>query len=147
MTTTYNVTVELEAHADQADDLADRLYGSAWAQRTGLAIHSVFEDRNRAALTMTYEDYDLREAVAAALEDVEALGLVPYAATALPTDEFDRRAGGDSEWLSVPQAAGALGISQQRVRQLLDEKKLDGRKVGRDWNVAAQSVRDRLAAQ
>lgn len=145
---TTNVTVELTAHADELEDLADRLYGSEWAKRRHLSIHSVPEDRTRAALTLTLDEDDpLDVAATVALSEVSALGLTPYAVTVLPTDEFDSRADALSEWLSVPQAASALGISQQRVRQLLDEGKLDGQKVGRDWNVSALSVRSRLAAQ
>jgi excisionase family DNA binding protein len=67
-------------------------------------------------------------------EGVDVLGLTATASAA------------DSEYLSVPETAKRLDISQQRVRQLLDEGKLTGQKIGRDWNVAARSVQDRLDA-
>lgn len=44
--------------------------------------------------------------------------------------------------MSVPEAAEALGFSQQRIRQMLaeDPPKLDGLKFGRDWLVSRESV-------
>lgn len=47
--------------------------------------------------------------------------------------------------MSVPDAAKELGVSEQRVRQLLRDKKLEGSQPGRDWVVKARSVADRKA--
>lgn len=47
------------------------------------------------------------------------------------------------ELLSVKQAAALLGVDDSRVRQLLHDGKLQGRRVGGRWLVAGDSVRDR----
>jgi excisionase family DNA binding protein len=47
--------------------------------------------------------------------------------------------------LSVPQAAGQLGISPRRVRQLLDAGELSGHRIGTHVVVDAASVARRLA--
>jgi len=39
------------------------------------------------------------------------------------------------EIYSVEEAAGKLGISVRRVRRLLEEGRLEGKKLGRDWAV------------
>jgi excisionase family DNA binding protein len=45
--------------------------------------------------------------------------------------------------MTTTEAAAALGISPQRVWQLLRAGKLGGRKVGRDWQVDEASVKKR----
>lgn len=47
--------------------------------------------------------------------------------------------------LSVSQSAKILGVSTSRVRKLLDDGLLEGRKVGRVWAVHEESVYGRLA--
>ena len=47
--------------------------------------------------------------------------------------------------LSVSQSAEILGVSTSRVRKLLDDGLLEGRKVGRVWAVYEESVYGRLA--
>lgn len=42
--------------------------------------------------------------------------------------------------ITVQQAADALGVSSARVKQLLDQGKLRGDKVGRIWLVQAASL-------
>ena len=37
--------------------------------------------------------------------------------------------------LSVREAAQKLGVSERRVRVLLNEGRIEGRKLGRDWVV------------
>lgn len=44
----------------------------------------------------------------------------------------------------VNEAAGMLGISRQRVHQLIQDGKLDGRKVGKTWYVYRHSVENRM---
>ena len=36
---------------------------------------------------------------------------------------------------NVKEAASELGISERRVRKLLEEKRIKGKKLGRDWAV------------
>ena len=43
--------------------------------------------------------------------------------------------------MSVQEAAGALGVSRRRVRQLCQRGDLQARRRGRDWAIAARSVR------
>lgn len=47
--------------------------------------------------------------------------------------------------MSVQEAADALGVNRQRVHQLLDTGKLDGRKVGGTWVLDRASVEERKA--
>lgn len=47
--------------------------------------------------------------------------------------------------LSTKQAAEQLGISQTRVRELLNSGALHGEKIGRSWSVYESSVRERKA--
>ena len=139
MTTDYNVTVELDAQADaEALDLPESLVTAHRGEHGGLAATVTVGAED--PLTAASIGYHL---VLGAVPD----GVLPVGVHTVTTAEFDRRAGLDADqWVSVPQAATDLGISQQRVRQLLDEGKLTGQKVGRDWNVSAQSVQDRIAA-
>ena len=45
--------------------------------------------------------------------------------------------------MTTAEAAAALGITPQRVRTLLIAGLLEGRKVGRDWQVDEASVQQR----
>lgn len=144
----YNVTVELDGKHDP-EGLAEELYGTEVADAFHLAIHRS-SSGNRVALTLTLREAQVHSAVYEALAITrEAWGLTPYAVSALPTDEYDRRAdlGIDApSMVSVPDAAALLGVSPQRVRQLLAADQLAGRKVGRDWLVSRAAVQRRLAA-
>ena len=46
--------------------------------------------------------------------------------------------------VSATEAAEMLGVSRMRVNQLLNESKLDGRKVGNAWQVYRYSVEERM---
>ena len=46
--------------------------------------------------------------------------------------------------LSVKEAAAKLGVSQARVRAMLQSRCLEGEKIGRSWAVTEQSVQQRL---
>jgi hypothetical protein len=144
----YNVTVELDGQHDP-EELAERLYGTEPADAFHLAIHKSSAG-SRAALTLTVGEWNVHAAIDAALEVTrDAWELNPYAVAALPTDEYDRRVelGVDvPSMVSVPDAAAMLGVSPQRVRQLLAAEQLAGRKVGRDWLVSRVAVQRRLAA-
>ena len=60
----------------------------------------------------------------------------------LPTLEYDARLGmaGLQEVLSVGETAAELGISEQAVRQRLDNGTLAGRKAGRAWHIPREAV-------
>jgi excisionase family DNA binding protein len=48
-------------------------------------------------------------------------------------------------WLTVFQAAKELGVSRQRVHQLLKEGALTGQKEGTIWIISARSVQQRVS--
>lgn len=135
----YNVTVELDT--DQpAESFADSLPD----------VHSMVlhvSEWGRPALTMTLVG-SLAGAIATGLSIVQqVVDVSPYSVEALPTEEFDRRTDviAQPAMLSVPQAADMLGISEQRVRQLVTAGRLVGSKTGREWLVTLASVQDRIA--
>lgn len=45
-----------------------------------------------------------------------------------------------NELLTTAEAAESLGVSARRVRQLIDEGKLEARQVGRDYVIATSSL-------
>ncbi|MEE8486440.1 MAG: helix-turn-helix domain-containing protein [Acidimicrobiia bacterium] len=46
------------------------------------------------------------------------------------------------EFLSVPQAAERLGVSERRVRQLIELRRLPAQKVGKRWIVDAKDIHE-----
>jgi len=44
--------------------------------------------------------------------------------------------------LSTTEAAGILGVTRERVRQLCDERKLKAEKMGRDWRILPRAVEE-----
>ena len=46
---------------------------------------------------------------------------------------------------SVTEAAGMLGVSRQRVHQLIEAGRIDARKVGNAWEVYRHSIENRMA--
>ena len=51
----------------------------------------------------------------------------------------------EGEWLTVSDAAKALGVNDSRVRQLCLSGELRAKKFGRVWMVSAEAVKDRAA--
>ena len=144
----YNVTIELDT--DQpAESFADSIPADEGAAAAAVVHTSAW---GRPALTVTVRVPNVHAAVALALTLLRTwTDADPYSVEALPTDEFDRRTEqiGQPAWLSVPQAAEALGVSEQRVRQLISgpAPRLEGTKTGREWLVSRTSVDARLAEQ
>jgi excisionase family DNA binding protein len=133
----YNVTVELGVDVAELDALEQAI--EPLARDFAAVLHAAPD--GRAAVTLTVRHVGPLGALAEAVGLLGGCYLELYAVAVLPTDEYDRRAGAASgPMLSVPQAAERLGISEQRVRQLLTGSKLDGEKVGRDWLVTEDSV-------
>lgn len=99
--------------------------------------------------TITIAAENLRQAVATGLIIVEdATGLTALALVeALPEEVRDARQGWDakSDMLSVTETADRLGVSRQRVLQMIDEGKLPRTRVGRSYTLPAAAV-DALAA-
>jgi hypothetical protein len=72
-------------------------------------------------------------AVAASLGVLHGLEIVPTAA-------WDRRLGrttNEDDLIGVTEAAGALGVTPQAVRERLAAGTLPGRKIGRNWALPA----------
>jgi excisionase family DNA binding protein len=142
----YNITVELDGSPDP-EKLAEQLYGTTLAERFHLGIQSGIDER--VSLNLTVDSESLDQAIDSAL-DVVCLDWreTPFALAGMPADEHDRRNAVRIEapaMLGSAEVAEALGVSPQRVRQLLDSGKLPGRKVGRDWLVSREAVQQRKA--
>jgi excisionase family DNA binding protein len=45
-----------------------------------------------------------------------------------------------TELLSTAEAAKSLGVSVRRIRQLIDEGKIEARQVGRDYVIEARAL-------
>ena len=75
-------------------------------------------------------------AVAAPLGVLHGLEIVPTAA-------WDRRLGrttNEDDLIGVTEAAGALGVTPQAVRERLAAGTLPGRKIGRNWALPASAL-------
>lgn len=46
------------------------------------------------------------------------------------------------DWVPVSVAASEIGVSRQRVYQLIEQGKLMARKIGNTWMISQASVRD-----
>lgn len=137
----YNVTAELAADYTPGDaqervDMLD--------PRFAAVVHD--SGHGGVAVTLTVPGTDVLDALAVGTGLLEEAVLELAGLAILPTAEYDRRAGLEG-MLDVPTAAARLRVSQQRIRQLLSEGKLDGTKVGRDWLVSSASVAERIASR
>lgn len=139
--TEYTVTVELFAKAKP--DLADALLD-------GLAdFHpAVFPaDSGQMAVTVSLPAENLRQACSAALAVVEAAaGRPALGVEALPSGVRDERDGVPPlpPLLSVGEAAEMLGVSKQRVVQLVDSGQMPAQRVGRAIVVPRAAVEQRV---
>lgn len=91
--------------------------------------------------TITLPAETLTQAVAAAVAIVGQLAPA-LAVQAMPEQLRDARQGWAPvpDMMSVADAAAALGVSRQRVLQMIDEGKLPGTKVGRSYTVPRSAV-------
>jgi excisionase family DNA binding protein len=124
----YNATVEV-AHRGKIEDAAERLVTAleGYSPATGRSL------LGRLDVTITVPAESLRQAATTALAVVEAAaGRPAVSVQVLPTDDFDRLNGLEPmpELLSVTEAAGVLGVSRQRVLQLVEAGTLPAQKVG-----------------
>lgn len=141
----YNLDIELEERLDdmteqRADDLIDAL-----ADFHGVVSRSL---TGRAQVTITVLAETLRQAVATGLAVVADAGGRPCAVAAMPTEEYDRRAGLAPlpDLLTVPQAAELLGTTRQAVQQRIDAGTLPARQYGRQWLLTRGAVEAARAA-
>jgi excisionase family DNA binding protein len=137
----FNARIELdstdfnEVAIDALMEVVDPYHGSV-----ARAVHG-----GRVELILTLPAENLRQATVTALSVVLATGHRVYAFEVLPTDEFHRRidAVDVPPLMSVPQAAGALGVTRQRALQLVNAGQLDAVKVGDTWAIPAAAVATR----
>lgn len=124
----YNAIVEIATKAKPeavADDLMDGLEEYHPAVGTSLL--------GRPEVTITLPAESLRQALATALAVVEnAAGKPAQSVEVMPTDDFDRRNGLEPmpELVSVTESAAMLGVSRQRVLQLVESSTIPAFKVG-----------------
>jgi excisionase family DNA binding protein len=97
-------------------------------------------------VTITLPAEGLRQAVAAALALVAPIAGV-VRVQALPEAVRDAREGWDvlDDLVSAPEAAEILGVSRQRILQLIGEGKLPGRRIGREYAIPRAAVAARSA--
>lgn len=88
----------------------------------GMSADDMFQELASDAATLRPADDVMREAIARAIE------------LAAPADDVA------PEWIGLVAAAAAADITEQWLRQLVKAGKVRGRKVGRNWQVAAADV-------
>lgn len=135
MSTHYVIELELdtkptEAVVSRTLDLLEAYHPAAAESLAGLL---------EVAITLPAED--LRQAVTTALALAGPIGRV-LVVTAQPEEVRDRRQGWDvvDELLSASEAGEILGVSRQRVLQMIGEGKLPNRKVGREYAIPRAAV-------
>jgi excisionase family DNA binding protein len=82
-----------------------------------------------------------------AIQATQSMQAQPLSITAMPEVEFDSRLGVTTmpDLVSVTDAAKALGVSRQRVLQMIDEGKLSSTRVGTTLAIPALEVEARVA--
>jgi excisionase family DNA binding protein len=121
-------------HVDTLMDLFDVYEGAVARSLAG-----------RVELLLTVPAANLRQASTTVLAVAQAAGDTAVVLELLSTDEFYGRtlATPVPDLLSVTDAAESLGVSGQRVRQLLEDGKLAGVKIGATWSVLRTAVEQR----
>ncbi|GAB3988947.1 helix-turn-helix domain-containing protein [Nocardioides marmoraquaticus] len=136
MTTSYNATIEYKKRADvvlpvDVDHLMDSL--AEYHPAVGSSPRGWLE------ITITLPAASVAQAATTALAVVTeavrgfAISAEPLVAAVMTTEEFDARAGMQPlpELVSSAEAAELLGVSRQRVNQLVEAGQLQGEHVGR----------------
>lgn len=99
-----------------------------WQPAVGRSDHGLLE------VTVTYDAPDLWKAMGFARENFDSPGNGAIRFEVLPTHVFDSRSDhGQAAHLpplSVSQAADQLGVSRQRVLQMIHEGKLEAERLG-----------------
>lgn len=123
----YQMDVELSGKpltTTEADHALDELPGLS-------AVISSDQGRPDVLLTLTADS--VVQATALGVAAIErATSRTVTSCTVIPTDEWDRRQGFIPlpELIGATEAAAILGLSRQRIAQLVDEGKLPGRRAG-----------------
>ncbi len=143
MTTDYNAIIELgrgRGETATADDIIDALAGH------GPVVSPLPRGRWELIITLPAAGLGTAATTAIALASQASLGRPIISLQVMTTAEFDRRIDADEEKpadeLTVTQVAGRLGVTQQRVRQMISEGKLPARRIGgRTLVIPAGAVR------
>lgn len=132
----FNVRAELATRRHGVDDdLIDALAGYSPAVSRS--------DRGRVEVIITVPADTLRQAITTALPLIEQAGNAGVIAVeVMSTAEFDARLGVESlpDLVSGPEAAQMLGLSRQRILQMVQEGKLPGTLVGRSIVIPRAAV-------
>ncbi|WP_032380932.1 helix-turn-helix domain-containing protein [Rhodococcoides fascians] len=139
--TNFNVVAELDVPMESiTDELTDDIMAKIEVYHGTLGRSPL----GRAQLTLTLPADTLRQASATAwavLADAFPARTV-LSMNLLLTDDFDRVHGLEPipDLLSVSEAAGEMGVSRQRVLQLISTGSLPATKVGNAWLVPSIAV-------
>lgn len=104
---------------------------------------------DRLEATVTFEAANAWKAMAYARETFDGLVPDPIRFEVLPTAVFDRRSeesAGESQPVSVTEAAAQLNLTRQRVLQMIHENKIDATRVGHSFQINDASLRRLLRA-
>ncbi|MFT8637148.1 MAG: helix-turn-helix domain-containing protein [Pseudoclavibacter sp.] len=138
----YNATIELNVPNDLSDRTVDDLMGKL--AHFSIAVGA--SDAGHPELIITVQATTLAQATEVALAVTTQATQLPFLGIyVLPTAEFDRRIGLQPvpELLSVTQTAQILGVSRQRVLQMLSSGRLYGQQVGNTWVIPTAEVEAR----
>jgi len=128
----YIVEVETTLR-DITDDMIDQVMDAltAWHPSIGTGPTGALE------ATMTVPAEHLSQAVAGGLAAIVAAGLSPVTVTAMPESVRDAREGWAPipDLLSVTEAADELGLTRQRILQLISNAELPATRVGRGYAI------------
>lgn len=133
----YNAHVEVDRRDDyDVDQVMEQL--QAFHPAVGTSR------RGYADAQISLPGETLAGATAAAVAVVEAAYDAPAVAAVVMTEaEFDARQGWEPvpDLVGVTEVAQLLGVSRQRVLQMIAEKKLPAEKVGREYVIPRTAVR------
>lgn len=141
---TYNAAVEV-ATKDTSEDLVDELMDQLATYHPAIGL----SPRGWLEVRLSVPAENLVQACVTATTVVEAFaGAVAIAAEVMTEDEFDARQGfaSEPELVSVSEAAEILGVSNERVRQLAVDRRIQTVPVGGRRGYVRSSV-EALAAK
>lgn len=145
----YSIHIEVDRKnptTDQITNMQEYLERGQWSPAVGRSPHGYLD------FQLTVPAEGIVQAVMVAVATVQQIaGATAVHVDALPEPEFDRRQGFEittvPTMFSVTDAASVLGVSRQRVLQLIDDGAFPGaQKVGTTWVIPEQDVNKRVTA-
>jgi excisionase family DNA binding protein len=136
--TQWNVVLELDTtDEDVIETLLDGIHG--------LGLVGSPTDWGTWQVTLTLEASTLVEAASQAVERVEAVGKVAVRSLrALSTIDFDSRSIFDADVVFMHEATELLGVSRQRIHQLIASGGLPARRFGRQVGIPRSAIDYRI---